>query len=579
VDLGETSGPGTQTLSITIPGTATIGATRMRVTLKYSSDPGPCETFSYGEVEDYSLNIISSGTAPLADFSADNTIPFVGQTVNFTDLSVNSPISWLWTFNPTTITYVGGTNSSSQNPQVQFNAVGPYTVTLVASNTYGNDTEVKTNYINAMQQLPSIPPYVDDFENYSSGNYLAVQSPYWTTWTNQPGSAEDGLISNDQALSGIQSVKVDGTTDLVLELGDKTSGKYMVSLNMYIPSGYYGYYNLLQLFNSTASEWGIEVFFNTGGSGYGNAGGSNSFTFTYSYDTWIKCENIIDLDNDLAELWINGSQIHQWQWSTGALGDASLNQLGGLNMFAWNSNGTPLYYFDDVSYFEIIQLDLDAFLEGPYDQGAGLMNTDLNSGNHIPLSQPFNVPPWIYNGTENVSSFTDPTIVDWVFVELRDATSADQANSLTIIDRKAAFIKNNGQVVDVEGNSIMEFKAPYFDNLFVTLYHLNHLGVISASGLTKTGSTYDFNFSTDAGQAHGDVYAQREIAPGVWGLTGGDGNHNGQVGFPDKIVLWETEAGTKGYLPSDYNLNSEADNKDKDDIWVPNLGMGTQVPN
>jgi len=43
--------------SITIPATATLGVTRMRVSMKYSGVPTACEAFSYGQVEDYSVNI------------------------------------------------------------------------------------------------------------------------------------------------------------------------------------------------------------------------------------------------------------------------------------------------------------------------------------------------------------------------------------------------------------------------------------------------------------------------------------------------------------------------------------------
>ena len=34
----------------------------MRVSLKYSGYSSPCETFAYGEVEDYSVNIVAAGT-------------------------------------------------------------------------------------------------------------------------------------------------------------------------------------------------------------------------------------------------------------------------------------------------------------------------------------------------------------------------------------------------------------------------------------------------------------------------------------------------------------------------------------
>ena len=47
--------------SFTVPASALLGSTRMRVSMKYNASPTSCETFSYGEVEDYTVNIVSSG--------------------------------------------------------------------------------------------------------------------------------------------------------------------------------------------------------------------------------------------------------------------------------------------------------------------------------------------------------------------------------------------------------------------------------------------------------------------------------------------------------------------------------------
>lgn len=48
--------------SITIPSTATLGNTRMRVMMQYNSVPtSSCGSYTYGQVEDYTLNIVSSG--------------------------------------------------------------------------------------------------------------------------------------------------------------------------------------------------------------------------------------------------------------------------------------------------------------------------------------------------------------------------------------------------------------------------------------------------------------------------------------------------------------------------------------
>jgi len=46
--------------SFDVPTDATTGQTRMRVTMKYNSAASPCETFNYGEVEDYTVNITNS---------------------------------------------------------------------------------------------------------------------------------------------------------------------------------------------------------------------------------------------------------------------------------------------------------------------------------------------------------------------------------------------------------------------------------------------------------------------------------------------------------------------------------------
>ncbi|HLP34054.1 MAG TPA: T9SS type A sorting domain-containing protein, partial [Bacteroidia bacterium] len=66
--------------------------------------------------------------------------------VSFTDSSSNNPTSWLWTFVPNTVSYVGS-SSASQNPKVVFSATGFYSVTLKASNAFGFDEETQTNYI------------------------------------------------------------------------------------------------------------------------------------------------------------------------------------------------------------------------------------------------------------------------------------------------------------------------------------------------------------------------------------------------------------------------------------------------
>ncbi|SHL70520.1 Por secretion system C-terminal sorting domain-containing protein [Chryseobacterium contaminans] len=63
---GSTTSPVTG--SVTIPSTAVLGSTRMRVMMKYSSIPASsCEAYTYGQVEDYTINITSSGRGELSN--------------------------------------------------------------------------------------------------------------------------------------------------------------------------------------------------------------------------------------------------------------------------------------------------------------------------------------------------------------------------------------------------------------------------------------------------------------------------------------------------------------------------------
>ena len=63
----------TVSASITIPTTAVKAKTRMRVIMKDGSISGPCEQFTYGEVEDYSVNLVSSSTSSLTIGSGTGT--------------------------------------------------------------------------------------------------------------------------------------------------------------------------------------------------------------------------------------------------------------------------------------------------------------------------------------------------------------------------------------------------------------------------------------------------------------------------------------------------------------------------
>ncbi len=57
-----------RTSSFTVPATASVGSTRLRVIMKYSTAPtSSCGSFTYGQVEDYTVNITSARLSGLAN--------------------------------------------------------------------------------------------------------------------------------------------------------------------------------------------------------------------------------------------------------------------------------------------------------------------------------------------------------------------------------------------------------------------------------------------------------------------------------------------------------------------------------
>jgi len=78
-------------------------------------------------------------TPPTANFNVGNQNSCSG-TINFYDASTNSPISWLWDFGD-------GNTSTQQNPIHTYTSSGTYTVSLLVTNTFGNDSLTQNNAV------------------------------------------------------------------------------------------------------------------------------------------------------------------------------------------------------------------------------------------------------------------------------------------------------------------------------------------------------------------------------------------------------------------------------------------------
>ena len=455
------------------------------------------------------------------DFTANETTPSIGESVFFTDLSCEPPLSWLWTITGSgTPVFVEGTSNTSQNPIIQFDMTGLYSVSLTITTATGNFTETKPNYINVIDCT------------YCPSTYSNTTDDWITNIT-------FNTINNNSGQGGSDSYE--DFTDISTEVEAGMSYPVSVTFEM-------------------NGDWHEDCF------------------------AFIDWNQDCDFD-DPGETYDLGYQVNSGTLTSSISVPADV--LPGVKMMRiveqYNQNpgpcdSHPTVYGETEDYTlivpsGIIELDLKVFLEGPFN-GTD-MNTDLNSSGLIPLSQPFNTSPWDYNGTENVSSIPNTDIVDWILIELRDATDASSASSETMIAMQAAFLLNDGSVVGLDGNGVCSVAASITNNLFVVVYHHNHLDIMSAYPLTKSGGVYSYDFTTSAGQAYNA--GQKNIG-GIYLMYGGDANADGEINDLDKSESWLTETGLSGYLPSDLDLDGQSNNIDKNDVWLLNIGINSHVP-
>ena len=108
----------------------------------------------------------------------------------------------------------------------------------------------------------------DGFEEYETGSKIAVASQaaghdWWTTWSQQPGSAEDGVVAE---YNGSKCGYLTYGVDQVLLLGDEQNGVYDLEFDIMVPQGKNGYFNILHDFNGQGSTWALESYLHMSGS-------------------------------------------------------------------------------------------------------------------------------------------------------------------------------------------------------------------------------------------------------------------------------------------------------------------------
>lgn len=258
--------------------------------------------------------------------------------------------------------------------------------------------------------------FSDNFDSYPDGAYLAqtATGTAWTTWSDLPGSLEDGIISSAQASSTPNSVYITGQSDVIYPFSNQTSGAYIIEFDYYVPSTGGGSYFNIQHYYTPGTEWAFECFTSNSGTGYVRIGGSD-YNFSYPQDAWFHIASAIDLDEDSITITINDVEIGTWPFHYTADGTNGICQLGSIDFFAGApGNATGTYYFDNFVYTEVsaaaignISVTPESVLNANINsQEGGTTSITLNNTGTGPLDYRV-VPTFVVDETD--ASTTDPT--------------------------------------------------------------------------------------------------------------------------------------------------------------------------
>lgn len=238
----------------------------------------------------------------------------------------------------------------------------------------------------------------------------------------------------------------------------------------------------------------------------------------------------------------------------------------------------------DYMEFEAITLNLKILLAGAVHESSDTMSTYLNYKNYLPLIPPDslsgNGEPFIYNREQNeivTQQFfqNHRDIVDWIIIELRDSKTGTAS-----IDTLAAFLRSDGQVLSVTGDSIITLNTNIPpDNYYVIIRHRNHLSVMTVFPIYLCSNSYLFDFSESIEQFYGQDAAL--LINGKYGMYPGDADFNGIVNVADyQKYKNNCITANTGFLITDFNLDGIITGSDFN-IFAPvnKKRTTTNVPN
>lgn len=409
-----------------------------------------------------------------------------------------------------------------------------------------NGQETCGGYGQLTNSSTSFPIFGDDNLTASKDGFAAGENFTWRFY--EPCGCEyladsasflpiGGLISHQGAfaVNGISGLDFLSTDSLYIQLQStpatcgQNNGTVSVTAMGGLPPYAYAWSTGDTLDLVTGLGPGIYVVKVTDASGCWEVVDSITVIFPPLPNVDVTAPDSVICPNDSMVLSAIGGNFVSYIWSTG---DTTANTM----------IYTPGTYFvtvidsfgcmdTDSITIEIcgVMLSSRVFLTGPFDTRTQLMRDSLRIKNMIPTIEPYTALGFTQVGNTGGDSVSQAVlaitgsnaIVDWIFFELRSKT-----DSTLVMATRSVLLQRDGDIVDTDGISPVNFSGIVPDDFFVAVRHRNHLGAMTATPINLL-SLASVDFTMNSLATHGNC-ARRNLG-NVMTLWSGDANGDGSV--------------------------------------------------
>lgn len=210
--------------------------------------------------------------------------------------------------------------------------------------SHSADTSFVSGLFNFQTFHPINLPFRENFESFQPFQFMAVESPFWRTETNMPGSGDDAQIVNIRSFEGENSLRMIGNSKLALMVSDFNSTKLVVNLWLYIESNSHG---VIRLVNLNGSD--LSIYFKSNRKGDVIYNGKLICQFFYSPRQWTNYQIFISGPTKAMYIRMDDRTIvnEKLAFTQGKINFEGL-EFSTEDGIRYPTDGFPLFFIDDL---------------------------------------------------------------------------------------------------------------------------------------------------------------------------------------------------------------------------------------